>query len=145
MLQLDGVKMSKSLGNLVLARVLLQSYEADHLRMYLLSYQLRESANFVEGDLEKILGRYERLKGAATSEAAGAAIPADSPLKREFEAAMDEDFRVPAALQVLDAAAGRLNAGRAEPGDASTLRASLATLGFAFAGSRGPANGDLTP
>ena len=145
MLQLDGVKMSKSLGNLVLARVLLQSYEADHLRMYLLSHHLRESANFVEGDLEKISGRYDRLKGAATSEAAGAAIPADSPLRREFEAAMDDDFQVPAALQVLDAAAARINSGRAEPGDASTLRASLATLGFAFAGARGPATGDITP
>jgi hypothetical protein len=58
---------------------------------------------------------------------------------------MDDDFNVPAALHRLEAVAGRVNTGSAEAGEAPALRSALNTLGFAFAGSRGPANGDLTP
>ena len=66
-------------------------------------------------------------------------------LDREFAAAMVNDFDVPAAMDALDRAATRVNAGTATPGEAAALRAALATLGFAFAGARGPANGDLKP
>jgi len=144
MVQLDGVKMSKSLGNLVLARNLMERYEPDHLRLYLLSNHLRESANYVEGALDRLEPRFGRLRLAATSEAAGGE-PAGSPVARQFEAAMDDDFNVPAALDVLDGAATRVVAGTAGEGEAASLRAALAALGFGFAGARGPANGDLTP
>ena len=101
MLQLDGVKMSKSLGNLVLARVLMQTYEPDHLRLYLLSHHLRADANYTEGALAGLTGRFERLKAAA-SRAPGSLAPLDAPLLREFRAAMDDDFDVPTALDLLD-------------------------------------------
>ena len=145
MLELDGVKMSKSLGNLVLARVLMQTIEPDHLRLYLLSHHLRADANYHEGDLDALSGRYGRLKLAATSEGAGAAATSASALQREFEAAMDNDFQAPAALAALDAAATRVISGAGAEGEAAALRAALATMGFAFAGARGPANGDFSP
>ncbi|HNM78688.1 MAG TPA: cysteine--tRNA ligase [Tepidiformaceae bacterium] len=145
MLQLDGVKMSKSLGNLVLARNLMAEFEPDHLRLYLLSHQLRTDANFVHGDMEAAADRYGRLKVAAASEAAGGAPQAGHPLLQQFDDAMEADFNVPAALEALDRAAARVASGAAEAGEAAALRAALATLGFGFAGARGPANGDLTP
>jgi cysteinyl-tRNA synthetase len=46
MLQLDGVKMSKSLGNLILARNLMKEFEPDHLRLYLLSHHYRADADY---------------------------------------------------------------------------------------------------
>jgi cysteinyl-tRNA synthetase len=144
MLQLDGVKMSKSLGNLVLARVLMQAYEPDHLRLYLLSNHLRASANYVDGALDALEPRFGRLRRAATSEAA-AGEPMDVPLTREFDAAMDSDFDVPVALDILDAAATRVATGTAADGEAPAVRSALAILGFGFAGARGPANGDFNP
>jgi cysteinyl-tRNA synthetase len=145
MLQLDGVKMSKSLGNLVLARVLMQTYEPDHLRLYLLSTHLRTDANYHAGDLDGLSERYGRLQTAANSESAGIAPAAGHPLQRQFEAAMDNDFQAPTALAALDGAAQRVLAGTAAPGEAGALRSALATMGFAFAGARGPANGDFNP
>jgi hypothetical protein len=82
---------------------------------------------------------------AATAEAAAAAPDPGAALTREFEAAMDDDFDVPGALAALDAAASRVLAGTAATDEAAALRAGLSTLGFGFAGARGPANGDLTP
>ncbi|MGE0598303.1 MAG: cysteine--tRNA ligase [Dehalococcoidia bacterium] len=145
MLQLDGVKMSKSLGNLVLARVLMQTIEPDHLRLYLLSTHLRAHANYHEGDIDALADRYNRLKLAATSEGSGTSQAAGNALQREWEEHMNNDFQAPAALEALDAAASRVISGSAAVGEAAALRAALATMGFAFAGARGPANGDFNP
>lgn len=144
MLQLDGVKMSKSLGNLVLARNLMATYEPDHLRLYLLSNHLRADANYHEGDLDALAGRYARLKTVSTREDAGSAPP-DGPVLRAFREAMDADFDAPKALLALDQAAHRLQSGVTDASAAAEIRAALATLGFAFAGARGPASGDLNP
>ncbi len=138
MVQLDGVKMSKSLGNLVLARNLMTEFEPDHLRLYLLSQHYRTDANYHDGDLRSLGERYGRLKAAAGWAGSG-------PPPLAFTEAMDNDFNVPAALDVLDAAATRVLKGTAEAGEAESVRTALATLGFGFAGARGPANHDLNP
>ncbi|MEO8539659.1 MAG: cysteine--tRNA ligase [bacterium] len=145
MLQLDGVKMSKSLGNLVLARKLMEVFEPDHLRLYLLSNHLRKDANFHEGDMQKIAETYGNLKAAATSEAAGLAADPNSPVLAAFREAMDNDFDAPGAISGLNAVATRVNGGSASEGEAPALRHGLSVLGFGFAGARGPANGDLNP
>lgn len=144
MLQLDGVKMSKSLGNLVLARELMKTSAPDHLRMYLLGTHLRTDANFVPGALDGVAPRFNLLRQVATSEASTSPV-ADSPLARAFSEAMDNDFDVPAALRLLEQSATRIANSTAEAGESAAVRASLATLGFGFAGARGPANGDLAP
>ncbi len=147
MLQLDGVKMSKSLGNLVLARVLMKDYEPDHLRLYLLSNHIRVDANYKDGDMPALRERYSRLKAAyGVGQSEGESNEAGHPrVAQAFKLAMDTDFNVPGALDVLDTTARRILDGIADPGEAAELRRSLAVLGFAFAGARGPANGDLEP
>jgi cysteinyl-tRNA synthetase len=143
MLQLDGVKMSKSLGNLVLARNLLPVYGGDHLRLYLLDTHYRADANYSDEPLEQLRPRIDRLQTASVAADPDAVVDHAHPLMREFEEAMDDDFDTPAALDVLDRAAGRVLDGTSEAGEADALRAAASVLGFAFAGSRGPANGDL--
>lgn len=140
MLKLDGVKMSKSLGNLVLARNLMGEYEPDHLRLYLLSNHYRADADYHEGDMPALAERYERLKKAATPAASEGDAIAD-----DVRARLDDDFDTPGALDLLDTAAKRILAGSAEADEQVKLRSALSLLGFAFAGARGPASGDFTP
>lgn len=143
MLKLDGVKMSKSLGNLVLARNLMTTFEPDHLRLYLLSNNLRTDVDYHDGDLAGLAERYGRLRGAVLS--AGEALPTAAIESAAYER-LDDDFDVAGALDELDAAASRVLTGVASsPGDAVAVRRVLATLGFAFAGARGPATGSLHP
>ncbi len=146
MLQLDGVKMSKSLGNLVLARNLMAEYEPDHLRLYLLSNHYRVDADYRADALPKLAHRYTRLKAASVAETgAGHGITGSDALRMAFEGAMDDDLDVPHALETLDEAATRVLAGDAREGEQTSLRELLGVLGFGFAGARGPALGDLSP
>lgn len=143
MLQLDGVKMSKSLGNLVLARNLMAEFEPDHLRLYLLSQHYRVDANYVDGDLKALASRYETLKAAIPS--APGAADGDPALLAGFHEALENDLGIPVALDVLHESAARVVSGSGRAGEAEALKAALAVLGFAFAGARGPANGDFDP
>ncbi|KAA0240751.1 cysteine--tRNA ligase [bacterium] len=139
MVQLDGVKMSKSLGNLVLARDLMRKVEPDHLRLYLLSTHYRIDADFREGALEALETRFGRLRSAITAEAPAAPGPGAQRVREGFASAMDDDFNVPAALDHLDEVAKRVLAGAALEGEQLALSGALATLGFRFAGAEGPA------
>jgi cysteinyl-tRNA synthetase len=142
MLQLEGVKMSKSLGNLVLARDLMRAYEPDHLRLYLLSHQIRADANYVPGALDLLADRFEALRAASARAGEEAA---DQAALAAIVARLEDDFDVPRALDHADRLARRVLAGLAEPGEATALREGLRVLGFAFAGARGPATGDFAP
>jgi cysteinyl-tRNA synthetase len=143
MLQLDGVKMSKSLGNLVLARNLMAEFEPDQLRLYLLSQHYRTDANYVDGDLAALSRQYGVLKKAAATADGGPAT--GHPVAAAFSATMDTDLDIPAALGALHESAARVVGSSGSPGEAIALKTALAMLGFAFAGARGPANGDFNP
>jgi cysteinyl-tRNA synthetase len=137
MLKLDGTKMSKSLGNLVLARDLMETFEPDHLRLYLLSNHYRSDPDFYRGSLEALTERFGRLK-SAVERASG-----DSrPLQPVIGERLDDDFDTPGAFDLADVSARRVLDGSAEEGEAEALRAALAALGFAFAGAKGPAAPD---
>jgi cysteinyl-tRNA synthetase len=145
MLELDGVKMSKSLGNLVLARNLLKEYEADHLRLYLLSNHYRADADYRTTALPALSPRYGRLKSAATGEIAVSEHGDGDRVRAQFSAAMDDDFDAPRALDALDEAATRVLSGGGGADEQAALRECLAILGFEFAGARGPASGHYEP
>jgi cysteinyl-tRNA synthetase len=141
MLQLDGVKMSKSLGNLVLARNLMKEFEPDHLRLYLLSHHYRVDADYRTTAMPALAPRYGRLKTAATAEAGPGSSDGGDALRRAWTGAMDDDFDAPLALDAMDEAAERVLAGTSGAGEQAALRVCLAVMGFAFAGGRGPATG----
>ena len=135
MLQLEGVKMSKSLGNLVLARDLMARYEPDHLRLYLLTNHYRTDADYHHGMLDALDARYARLKEAAGRAGVAAARP-----DAAFLAHLDDDLDTPGALEWASRCADRILGGGAAPAEPEALRAGLAVLGFAFAGAAGPAS-----
>ncbi|MFN0145421.1 MAG: cysteine--tRNA ligase [Dehalococcoidia bacterium] len=145
MLQSKGRKMAKSKPEtLVFARDLMAKVEPGQLRLYLLGQHYRADANFHAGDLEALSERYGRLK-AAVRPGGGAGEAAGHATAAAFRDRMDDDLDTPGALDVLDAAAVRILAGTATEGEQAALTGALATLGFAFAGGRGPATAHLEP
>lgn len=145
MLQLDGVKMSKSLGNLVLARELMKTVDPEHLRLYLLSHHYRADANYTAQSLPEVEQRYRVLRDACLRAGPGAPEDRGHPVLREFEETVDKDFDVPHALRRLEAAAAQVTRSEGSHDVAAAIRAAMSALGFAWAGARGPANGDLDP
>jgi cysteinyl-tRNA synthetase len=110
---LDGLKMSKSLGNLVKVSDLLgQGASPDAIRLMLLGTHYRLDRDFVADDL----AGWERTaaKLRAASEARGG--PPDQlrvqAYRNAFSNAMDDDLDTPAAIGVLEEIADGLEAGR---------------------------------
>ena len=109
-LQVDGKKMSKSLGNFyTLREVLDKGFTGREIRYELLGTHYRQSLNFTFDSLtaaRAALARldefYAKLKDAAGNETAVAALPDWAvELKNRFEAALDDDLNIAGALGAL--------------------------------------------
>ncbi len=102
-LNVDNEKMSKSLGNFFTIRDVLQRYDGETLRFFMLRTHYRSPFNFSDAHLNDAKSALRRLYGAL---AAVPAVPAQSlewhsgPCLR-FKQAMDEDFNTPQAVAVL--------------------------------------------
>jgi L-cysteine:1D-myo-inositol 2-amino-2-deoxy-alpha-D-glucopyranoside ligase len=115
MVRHEGEKMSKSLGNLIMVRDLLQNYSADALRAYLLSHHYRAAWEYDDAELQQATPRVARYAAASLADPIASGDPLDATAYRErFAAAMDDDLDTPAAFAILDelaeaivAAAGR--------------------------------------
>lgn len=99
MVRLGGEKMSKSLGNLILASNLLKTYSADAIRLYLLMHHYREGWEHNPQELEQAAEIAERWR-ALTANAANTA--ADPSFVADIVAALDNDFDTPTAIARLD-------------------------------------------
>src|SRR5215469_2027322 len=76
MVELDGVKMSKSLGNLILVRDLLREYSPDAVRILLLRHHYREPWSYSTEDMRAsadLAGRLACARSRAVDGAAGGA------------------------------------------------------------------------
>jgi L-cysteine:1D-myo-inositol 2-amino-2-deoxy-alpha-D-glucopyranoside ligase len=102
MVALDDVKMSKSLGNLVFVRDLLDRVEGVAVRAYLLSHRYRDSWSFSDDELAAAAERTKRWQTAAAGDGV------DEAGEAAVLAAIDDDLDTPTALAHLDdlAAAG---------------------------------------
>ena len=112
-MQLDGVKMSKSIGNLVKVSELLASgHTADAIRLYLHSQHYREPHSFVPSALEA----WEQQASALRTAVQSAGGPSDpllvQHLRSDFIRAMDNDFDTAGAVRALLAIARGLTEGR---------------------------------
>jgi L-cysteine:1D-myo-inositol 2-amino-2-deoxy-alpha-D-glucopyranoside ligase len=101
MVQLDGVKMSKSLGNLVFADALLAEHEPAAVRLAVLGHHYRSSWSWTPADVEVARDRLDRWRAVADRD--------DERGLAGVRERLDDDLDVPGALAVLDeeAAAGR--------------------------------------
>ena len=118
-MRLDGVKMSKSLGNLVkVSELLAQGFTPDAIRLYLLATHYRADHDFDAAALQLWEERAALLRRAA----AGPGGPPEQLLvasqRVRFMEAMDDDFDTPRAIEVLIDIAERLIAGRLAGGTA---------------------------
>jgi cysteinyl-tRNA synthetase len=128
---IDAEKMSKSLGNFRTIRDLLEHWDGESLRAFLLSTHYRHPINFTEAALADADRRveyfYESLaKGDAylrQKKFTGDAQPLPEPLA-EFRAAMEDDFNTADALARVEHVFARLNAridAKAPPAEVAAL------------------------
>ena len=99
---IDGEKMSKSLGNSFFLKDALKEYDGEVLRFYLLSTHYRSNFNFNTEDLltakkrlDKIYRLKKRLFGLAGS-------TEETPFKKALLKALSDDMNVSSALALID-------------------------------------------
>ncbi|TCJ18542.1 cysteine--tRNA ligase [Parasulfuritortus cantonensis] len=128
--RVDDEKMSKSLGNFFTIREVLEKYDAEVVRFFILRAHYRSPLNYSDQHLDDAKAALTRLYTALRgAEAAAWTIAWDDPHAARFKAAMDDDFNTPEALAVLFDLAAELNrAGTAEA--AARLKALAGVLGL---------------
>lgn len=110
MVQVDEVKMSKSLGNFFTIRDVLAQFDAETVRYFLLSSHYRSQLNYSKDNLEQARASLERLYTALRdAPEVAASEPAAADMHDRFYAAMDDDFNAPEALAVLFELAREVN------------------------------------
>jgi cysteinyl-tRNA synthetase len=122
--RVDNEKMSKSLGNFFTIREVLQKFDAETVRFFIVRTHYRSALNYSDAhlaDARAALKRlYTALEGVAQTggptegqtEPAPAAIDWSNPYAARFKAAMDEDFGTPEAVAVLFDLASEVNRSR---------------------------------
>ncbi len=128
---IDNEKMSKSLGNFFTIREVLQKYDAETLRFFLVRTHYRSPLNYSDVHLDDARAALRRLYTAleAAPPAPPVAIDWAQPHAARFKAAMDEDFGTPEAIAVLFDLAAEVNRTRAAQA-AGLLKALGGTLGL---------------
>ncbi|MBK1679374.1 cysteine--tRNA ligase [Rhodocyclus tenuis] len=132
--RIDEEKMSKSLGNFLTIRDLLQKYDGEVVRFFILRAHYRSPLNYADTHLDDArqgLARlYTALRGLPlTSEAA--APDWNEAHAQRFRQAMDDDFNTPGACAVLFELAAEVNRGGVNaPAAARQLRALGGVLGL---------------
>ena len=104
MVHQDGVKMSKSLGNLTLVSDLLKTYTPDAIRVVLQHHQYRYPWECFPDDLQvatETVELFQHVRSLVGREPAGE----NTTLRNRFKAAMETDLNTPEALLLLRKAA----------------------------------------
>ncbi|MCS7072642.1 MAG: cysteine--tRNA ligase, partial [Anaerolinea sp.] len=128
---IDGEKMSKSLGNFFTIRDVLRHCDGETLRFLLLRTHYRSPFNFSDAHLEDARAALRRLYTALDRVPAVDTAPIDwrQPAAARFKAAMDNDFNTPEAVSVLFDLAAEVNRGAGRDA-AGLLRALGGCLGL---------------
>ncbi|MCB4365866.1 cysteine--tRNA ligase [Hydrogenophaga taeniospiralis] len=128
--RVDNEKMSKSLGNFFTIREVLQKYDPETVRFFILRAHYRSPLNYSDVHLDDARAALKRLYTALSLvPAVDAPIDWSQPFAQRFRAAMDEDFGTPEAVAVLFDLAGEVNRSR-DASLAGLLRALGGTLGL---------------
>jgi cysteinyl-tRNA synthetase len=129
--RVDNEKMSKSLGNFFTIREVLQQYDAETLRFFMVRTHYRSPLNYSDAHLDDARGALKRLYTALASvpPAPLDAIDWSNPFAQRFGAAMDEDFGTPDAVAVLFELASEVNREK-DAALSGLLRTLGATLGL---------------
>jgi len=99
MVNVDNIKMSKSLGNFKTIRDLLKDYNGRVIRYFVISSHYRKPVDFSKQTLDDAKNSYERLKNIISDLKEDKEI--NTKYLKEFRDAMDDDLNTPEALAVL--------------------------------------------
>ncbi len=104
--RIDDEKMSKSLGNFFTVREVLERYQPEVLRYFILTSHYRSPLNYSDHELDaakQALSRfYTALRGLTNSSSKKVCSDdGEKSYAEGFKAAMDDDFNTPEALAVL--------------------------------------------
>ena len=127
---IDNEKMSKSLGNFFTIREVLEQFDAETIRFFIVRSHYRSPLNYSDVHLQDARAALKRLYTALDAVApAEVAIDWASPFAARFKAAMDEDFGTPEAVAVLFDLASEVNRTR-DAQDAGLLKGLGGVLGL---------------
>jgi cysteinyl-tRNA synthetase len=126
---IDNEKMSKSLGNFFTIREVLEKFDAETLRFFIVRAHYRSPLNYSDVHLEDARAALKRLYTALDATPPEAvSIDWAEPHAARFKAAMDNDFGTPEAVAVLFELAAEINRTRS-PRLSGLLKALAAPLG----------------
>ena len=129
--RVDNEKMSKSLGNFFTIREILDRFDAETVRFFVVRTHYRSALNYSDAHLADARSALRRLYTALHAVSAIPQVPPDwtHEAAARFKAAMDDDFGTPEAVAVLFDLAGEVNKSRS-PELAALLRALGGCLGL---------------
>ena len=131
-----GEKMSKSLGNLVFVRDLLDSVPAAVVRLLLSAHHHRRAWEYTDHELARAQTRWLAYRSAIVSDA-GVSLADAERVREEFYGRIDDDLDTAGALAILDTVVARTTGPNApSAGDVSAeqlLAPLLVTLGVQIA------------
>ncbi|WP_445496639.1 cysteine--tRNA ligase [Photorhabdus sp. SF281] len=135
MVMVDKEKMSKSLNNFFTIRDVLEYYDAETVRYFLLSGHYRSQLNYTEENLKQARTALERLYTALRGTDASVSPAGGEVFEARFKEAMDDDFNTPEAYSVLFDIAREINRLKSEDiaaakGLAAELRKLAGILGL---------------
>ncbi len=144
----DEEKMTRHRGNIVSCQQILEQYDPDAIRLFLLSSHYRSPITYTDEGIASAERALERLINAlrADSTASGEAMDA-APFRDRFHAAMDDDLNTPQAIATLFDMAREINRGR-ESGMAvgnaqDALREMASVLGLSLEQRRGSGGAEV--
>ncbi len=100
--QIDGEKMSKSLGNSFFLKDALSVYDGEVLRFYLNSVHYRNDFNFSEQELQVAKKRLDKLYRLKKRISPGTPSEVNTLFKKELLEAMGDDLNISIVLAIID-------------------------------------------
>ncbi len=130
-IRIDNVKMSKSLGNFFTIREVLDKYDEEVVRYFMISSHYRSPINYSEDSLKEAGVRLERLYTALQGlDLEGVSAAENNEFEQRFFKVMDDDFNTAEGLAVLFELVRHLNTVRSQDESAAlSLAALLVKLG----------------
>lgn len=129
--QIDGEKMSKSLGNSFFLKDALKLYDGEVLRYYLNSVHYRNDFNFSEEELQIAKKRLDKLYRLKKRVSPGMPSAVNNKFKQMLLDAMSDDLNISVALSIIDELIANTNdALDANPKDKGLKKETLANIAF---------------
>ena len=129
LLQMGAEKMSKSLGNLVSIRDVIERHGADAFRVFVLTSHYRMPLTWTDEGMAASARAAERLSRAAWATGGTGDSPKVDVFRERFHEAMDDDLNTPQALAALFDMAREINRLAGEGANVSEACALLRELG----------------